>query len=287
MAMSTRRARQLAAVLRDVLERSGMSRRAVAEKLGINHTKVVRWMVKDSDPTPPTSEDVAALLAVLEVTGDERDRIVKLARSDEADWLMSGPPGMNPQLATVMECERDATAITVWSPLVIPGLLQTADYARSVISRGSPTLSPHEVDSMVMVRNYRREALTRTIEPVTFHALIGLPAIHGGIGGHAVMADQLTHVLDMSKRDNVTVQVFDLSGEWFPAHAGPFSIYESATMPPTVYLEHHRSGAFLDDEDDVTAYQTAAEQIRREAMSPDQSAGLIADVITRSLETTG
>lgn len=287
MAMSTRRARQLAAVLRDVLERSDMSRRAVAEKLGINHTKVVRWMVKDADPTPPTSEDVAALLAVLEVTGDERDRILHMARAESPDWLDSGPPGMSPNLASVMEVERDATRITVWSPALVPGLLQTGDYARAVISRSSPDKTAEEINAMVMVRTIRREMLTRAQHPVELVALIGMPAIHGGIGGPKVMADQLGHIADMANRDNITVQVADLAGDWTPALLGQFVIYESRSVPPTVYLEHHRSGAWLDSPADVDAFQAAAEQIRREAMSPDVTAGLIADVITRSLETTG
>lgn len=285
MAMSARRARQLAAVLRDALDRAGVSRREAARRLGKSHTWVNDWL-SDSDPKPPKSEDVASLLAVIDVTGEERDRIIQLARSDDADWLVSGPPGMNPQLATVMECERDATTITAWAPLVIPGLLQTSDYARSVISRGSPNLTAHEIDSMVMVRNARRDILVRR-NPVTLRAFIGLPAIHGGIGGPEVMADQLTHVLEMGKRDNVSVQAVDLSGDWYPAHAGQFVIYEAAGLPPTVYLEHHRSGAFLDSESDVAAYQNAALQLQEEAMSPSLTAGLIADVITRSLETTG
>lgn len=284
MAMSTRRARQLAAVLRDVCERAGLSNRDVARRLGISHTTVNVWLSR-TDPKPPKSEDVATLLAKLDVTGEERDRILQLARSDEIDWLVSGPPGMNPQLATVMECERDATTITAWAPLVIPGLLQTSDYARQVISRGSPNLTAHELDSMVMVRNHRRDILVRR-NPATLHAFIGLPAIHGGIGGPEVMTDQLHHVLEMSKRDNVTVQVLDLSGDWTPAHAGQFVIYEAESLPPTVYLEHHRSGAFLDSESDVSAYQAAADQIRRAAMSPDETAGLIADIITRAQETT-
>jgi hypothetical protein len=284
MAMSTRRARQLAAVLRDARDHVAVSNREIARRLGVSHTGVNSWL-SESDPKPPKSEDVASILTVLDVTGEERDRILQLARSDDADWLASGPPGMNPQLASVMDCERDATTITVWAPLVVPGLLQTSDYARTVISRGSPNLTAHELDSMVMVRNARRDILVRR-SPVMLQAFIGLPALHGGIGGSEVMVDQLEHVLEMGKRDNVTVQALDLSGDWYPAHAGQFVIYESAGLPPTVYLEHHRSGAFLDSESDVAAYQTAAEQIRREAMSPDETAGLIADVITRALETT-
>lgn len=284
MAMSKRRARQLAAVLRDAAERADLSNRDVARLLGISHTTVNTWLSK-TDPKPPKSEDVATLLAHLQVTGEERDRILQLARSEEADWLVSGPPGMNPQLATVMECERDATTITAWAPLVIPGLLQTSDYARAIISRGSPDLTAHELDSMVMVRNARRDILVRR-HPVTLHAFIGLPAIHGGIGGREVMADQLNHVLEIGKRDNVTVQAVDLTGDWQPAHAGQFVIYESESLPPTVYLEHHRSGSFLDSASEVAAYQGAVEQLKEEAMSPDRTAGLIADVIARALETT-
>jgi transcriptional regulator with XRE-family HTH domain len=285
MAMSARRARQLAAVLRGVLKGADLSAREAARRLGKSHTWVNDWL-RETDPKPPKAEDVSALLAIADVTGEERDRILQLARSDEPDWLVSGPPGMNPQLASVMECERDATRISVWSPLMVPGLLQTSAYARSVISRGSPSLSGAELENMVMLRNARRDILSRP-NPVQLDAFIGLPAILGGVGGPNVMAGQLEYVQEMARRDNINIQVFDLSGEWFPAHLGQFVIYESEGLPPTVYLEHHRSGSFLDGESDVSAYQTAVQQLKEAAMSPDRTAELIADVLTRSLETTG
>jgi transcriptional regulator with XRE-family HTH domain len=283
MALSARRARQLAAVLRDVRERSRVSAREIARQLRIAHTTVNRWLTGE---TTPDYDDVVRFLAIIEVVGEEADRILRLARSEAADWLMSGPPGMSPNLASVMECERDATRITVWSPLLIPGLLQTPGYARAVISRSSPDLNDTEIESMVMVRNYRRDTVTRNQNPVELVALVGMPAVIGGVGGTQVMAEQLNHLLDMGRRGNVTIQVADLTGDWSPALVGQFVIYESANVPPTVYLEHHRSGAFVDDKSDVDAFQAAADQIRREAMSPDVTAGLIADVITRTLETT-
>lgn len=281
MAMSTQRARQLAAVLRDVREKSKVSAREVARQLHISHTKVNRWLTGETVPDP---EDVSAFLAIIGVAGEERDRILRMARSTETDWLVSGPPGINPQLASVMECERDAVRITECNPLVIPGLLQTSDYARAVIVRSGRELHRQEIEMRVMVRIARRDALSRR-QPVTFDALIGLPALNGGIGGPAVMADQLQHVREAGERSNVTVRAFDLSGDWTAAHDGSFIIYEFSDMPPLVYLEHYRSGAFISDESDVAAYQTAAEETRREAMSPDVTAGLIADVIP-TLETT-
>lgn len=281
MATISWRARSLKAVLRDVLKRSGTSAREVARQLGVSHMKVNRWL--DDDSSVPSTEDLSAFLAVLQVTGEERDRILSMARSPDVDWLVSGPSGINPQLASVLECERDAIRIFEWQPLVWPGLLQASDYARAVISR-SGDLASQEMETRVMMRIARRDILTRR-NPVQFTALVGLPAVQGGVGGPEVMADQLSHVRGVAERGNVTIQVVDLSGDWTPGHVGPFILYEFTNMPATVYLEHYRSGAFLVDKADVDAYKTAAETIRRAAMSPDDTARLIADAIP-SMETT-
>lgn len=282
MATISWRARSLKAALRSALKRSGMSEREVARQLRINHLKVNRWL--DEDESAPNAADTASFLAVIEVVGDERDRILSMASSDDADWLVSGPQGINPQLATVMECERYAVRITECAPLVFPGLLQTGDYARAIIQRGSPTLSEHEVANLVMIRSGRRDALTR-VHPVEFTAFIGTPAIRGGIGGRDVMAHQLSQIAELGRRRNVTLQAFDTVGDWSPALAGPFILYEFDHLPATVYLEHHRSGVILVDEADVADYKNAAETIRREAMSPEDTAGLIADAIP-TMETT-
>lgn len=283
MANKSQRGRSLGAVLRDARERASVGLREVARQLGVTHPTIKRW--EDGDP-PPSPEDVAAYLVVVGVTGKERDRILSLARTgDESDWVMSGPPGISPQLASVMDYERTAARITEWAPLVVPGLLQTSDYARSIITRGSGDLAPGEMENRLMLRLARRDALNRRI-PVEFDALIGMPAIGGRIGGPEVMVDQLQR---LAKNDlpNVTIRAVALDDGWHVGHAGAFILYEFDDLPPVVYLEHHRSGSFLVDKADIAEYQTAAETLRREAMSPDTTAGLIADVIIPSImETT-
>jgi transcriptional regulator with XRE-family HTH domain len=278
----TPRARTLAAMLREARTKTGVSARELAKRLGITHPTIGRW---ESGETVPNAEDVASYLTAIGVVGDERERILSLARShDEDDWLSSGAPGISQQLAGVMECERTAKRITEWAPLGIPGMMQTNEYARAIIGRGDSTLSRTEIETRVMLRLARRDALTRR-EPVEFTALVGEPAIRGGIGGRVVMADQLRQVQELSERTNVTTQVVSLAGEWHPGHPGPFILYEFDAMPAIVYLEHYRSGAFLVDEQDVRAYKAAAETIQQVALSPENTAALIADVIS-SLEAS-
>lgn len=277
------RARSLKVALRAALTRSGISAREVANQLGVSHTKVNRWLRDDAPP--PSEADTASLLAVASVTGDERERVLAIARTQDVDWLVSGPPGINPQLASVLELERYATRITEWAPLGFPGLLQSAVYARDVFARSG--LAPAEVEASVMMRIARRDALTRP-NPVQFSAFVGLPAVHGWRDEPAVMADQLSHVRGVTALENVTMQVVDLNRVWTPGHAGAFILYEfDNDMPSAVYLEHYRSGAVIGDEADVAAYKDAAEAIRRAAMSPEATAELIAGIIpSTGMETT-
>lgn len=269
------RARTLGAALRHARKRSGLSLRDAAQQLGLAHSTVGRW---ESGDSMPAEQDVAALLAVLNVNDGERDDILALVHdSDEADWLASGPPGVSQQLAGVLECERTAKHIANWSPLVIPGVLQTSDYARAIISRGAFT--PPEVETQVTLRMGRRDVFMRA-EPAELVILVGELAVRGGIVGPKAMRDQLRHMLALSKLDTITVQLVDLAGNWHPGLAGPFVFYRFGTQPPIVYLEHHRSGVFLIDEMDVAAYESAAEVIRRAAMSPEESAEHITEVLT-------
>ncbi|HEU5471341.1 MAG TPA: helix-turn-helix transcriptional regulator [Actinophytocola sp.] len=273
----TPRALTLAAVLREARERAGISVRELARRLQVAHTTVGRW---EGGRTVPSAEDVSAVLACLKIAGDEREHILSLARGSAADdWLAAGPPGISKQLTGVMECERTARHITEWAPLVIPGVLQTSDYMRAMLAQG--TLPPGEVETRVMLRMARRDAFTRRRDPTRLVALIGEPAIHGGIGGEAVMLDQLRHLLDVAELATVTVQIVSVSGEWHPGHAGPFMLYEfDKGMRPIVYLEHHRSGAFVVDETDLSSYRAAVETIRGVGLSPDESREHIAHLIT-------
>lgn len=273
--IATPRVRALSAALKQIRTDKGVGQRELARMLGIQHANISFW---ESGKRIPDVTDVAAILAKLDVTGPERDRILDLARhATEPNWLTAGVPGMSPGLAGVLDCERTASTITDWSPLVLPGLLHTSDYARALLSAGLPA---NEAEPRVMMRMARRDVLIRS-QPANMIALIHERALDEVMGSPTVQVDQLRHVLTMAERPNVTIQVVQSGQGWHPGMAGPFILFDFPGSPSIVHIEHHRSSAFLYDEADVQDYKAAAEAIRSVAMSPEESLELIAGTITK------
>lgn len=257
-------------MIRDVRRRAGVSGRELSQRLGLSHSVVSHW---ERGRAVPTTEDVASLLTALGISGDEKKRLVALARgANEANWLTAGMPGIPQQLAGVVECERAAVKITEWAPTVVPGLLQTTDYSRALIRATGE--SPEQTERLLMVRVSRREVVTKR-DPVTLVALIGEEVLRDGICEPLIMADQLQHLAQMAGRPNVTIRVMPPRMGWHPGYAGPFNVYEFPDAPPVVYFEHYRSGAFIPDEDDVAAYQTALDRMLGLARTADDSKKLI------------
>ncbi|MCP2169849.1 hypothetical protein LX83_006735 [Goodfellowiella coeruleoviolacea] len=216
------------------------------------------------------------ILGALGVTTADRDRILDLAEdAKDATWLETSIPGVHRQLLALIEFERTARLITEVSPLLIPGLLQTGDYARAIMTGAGHR--GHEAESRVMVRLGRKEILVRR-KPVELVALIGEQAIRQPLGGPDVMAEQLHHLSEMAQRPNITIQVIPATGSiWHPGLTGPFTLLEFPLAPPMVNLEHHRSSLFLFESDDVSVYKDVVGTVRSIAMSPEESAKLIID----------
>lgn len=274
----TPRARALGAEIRHAREAAGVGFRELARRLDISHSALSHW---ESGRRPPSPEDVAGLLGILNVTGEERDRLLELARdASDPNWVT---PGLDKQLAALIEYERTATRITEVNPLLVPGLLQTGDYARAIMRAAGATRG--EADHRAMVRIGRREVLERE-EPAApeFHALIGEYAFRYPACEASVMAAQARHLLRWAQRDNITIQVVPMRTGWTPMHSGAFILMEFARARPVIHLEHYRSSLTLTDGGDGQDYQAAADMVRRAAMSPDDTAALIADVAKR-LET--
>lgn len=273
---TTPRARALGSELRKAREAADLGLRQLAAQLDISHATVSRWETGARSPKP---EDVAAYLAKVGASADLREELVELAReSGDSHWLSVGMPDQHRQLAALLEIEREALRITTVSPLLVPGLLQTADYARAIMTAAD--VPKHEVDMRVAVRLGRRESITRK-RPARLVAFIGEPVLFQLVGGSSVMLDQLRALLEYGLMPNVDIRVVPMARDWHPGLEGPFSLDEFSDRSPVVHLENRVSALFLHEKNEVDAYIQAVDKVSEQALGPAESSGLIRDAIGR------
>lgn len=273
-AVGTPRARALSAALRKVRQEQGVSLRDLAGRLSMLPSQLSNL---ETGKRLPSVETTATILGALRVSATERERILSLARNAaEPNWLTVGIPGIPQQLAGAWECERAATDITAWHPCLVPGLLQTTDYARFILA--ADELPKADIESRVLVKIARREILTKS-DPVRLKALVAESALREPIGTDDIMREQLRSLINLGGLANVEIRVVPSYCGWHPGVGGPFVLYEFSDAPAVVHFEHYSSGAFNQDEDDVKAYRGAIRKIGHRAMMPSDSIDLIAQMI--------
>lgn len=280
MAENTPRAplRDLGAEIQQAREAAGLSQRELARRANISAHSRVSEMESGKRLLGP--DELERILHALQISDSDRERLLGLARSIEGPGELNvGTTGVGRTLAQLIEYERTATRITDVSPLLIPGLLQTSDYARAIMG------DQPDSELRVALRSGRRDILTRR-NPVELIALIDSEALLRPVATPDVMAHQLRYVMEMSARPNITVQVVSSTTVGYhPMLAGPFELIEFAKASPIVLLDHHSSSAFLWLEGEVGAFIEAADYIRQKvAMTPKESLEVIAG-IAQGLET--
>jgi transcriptional regulator with XRE-family HTH domain len=269
---STIRSRELGDALRLAMERAHLNGKRAAELLGWSESRVSRVL---TGQLAIPEVDVASFLAVCQVTGEERLRLLELARErDSRGWLQQYGSGLPEQLRTLISHENRANEITEFEALRIPGLLQTGDYAKALIERVA-TVPADEVGSRVTARLGRQGLFSSDRRPqCTFYLhelMFYLP-----VGGRAVMSEQMHHLLRMSVRSYLTIRVIPAA---YGAHAGTSGacrLMESAEFRPVAYVEEETAGHFLEEPDEIAAYRKVFAALANCALDEGQSKDLIA-----------
>lgn len=274
----TPRSRALGAEIRQAREQVGLKQDELGARISRTKSHISRW---ENGRLIPSETDTAQVLQALDIQGAERDRLLELARDAlDPNWIA---PGVDRQLAALTEYERTATMIVNVEPLVIPGLMQTYDYARHVmIEFGDVT---GEADHRAQLRLGRQHVLTKASAPwVT--AIIGEHALRYPLCPDDVMVEQLRHLLKLANLANVDLHVMPLSQPAAAMLAGPWALLEFAKTKPVVHLEQYKSSATITDEKSVAQYKDAVDTLRTVVMSPADSAKLITDVIEKKDTTS-
>jgi hypothetical protein len=215
--------------------------------------------------------DVSAFLAVCQVTGTERARLLALCRDQNTPgWLQQHGSRLPKQLVTLIDHENKAMSYSDIQP--------TADYARALISR-SANLPVGEVDDRVAARLARQSLFSRE-RPARFTFYLHEFVLRTPVGGTVVMSDQLHHLLRMSVRSYLMVRVVPAPLGAHAAMAGPFIFMEFAEFRSVVYLESETSSLFLEKPEETRAYRRILGALAETALDEGQSRELIATVAT-------
>jgi transcriptional regulator with XRE-family HTH domain len=237
-----------------------------AKRLEWDPSKVSR--IERNEWKLPNVNDIRLLLDLYGVTDErQREALITLAReSRQRGWWADYQDVFRSSLP---DFEAGASAIRTYEALLVPGLLQSANYAKAVW-RGGQVLDDALVDRHVQARLTRQEVLDRE-NPPSLLAIVDEAALLKEIGGREVMAEQIRHLIEMAARPSITVQVIPNSAGAHAALTGGFTIFDFPEDPSLVYLETATDVLWLEQAEEYQRYSLIFSHVTNAALSPQES----------------
>jgi transcriptional regulator with XRE-family HTH domain len=266
---------QLGSQLKAMRESVGLSQMQMAAVLGCSESKIYKIEAGD---VSISRGDLLLMLSEYKIPEDDPRRATSFDLQSQGRqrgwWAKYGTIPANYSMYVGLEAA--ATEIRAFELAIVPGLLQTADYARAITAAAFPE-QPDEVERRVELRIARQACLTE--EPrVRFWAIVDEAVIHRRTGGDAVMRAQLRHLVEVSRRPNVTIQVLPFSQGWHPGTTGSFSILEfpDGVHSPVAYIESPAGEMYLEREEEVRRASLTYTHLQTVALSAGKSRDLMA-----------
>ncbi|MFI2072558.1 MULTISPECIES: helix-turn-helix domain-containing protein [Streptomyces] len=270
---STARQLRLGVELRKLRERAGVSSTEAGRLLGTSQAQISNI---EAGRVGVSAERVRAMARNYSCTHMELvDALASMAVERSRGWWWEYQGTLPAGLLDLAEAERHATCLRVAQAITIPGLLQTPEHARAIFREFVPTLMPHEVEYRVSHRIKRQEILFRS-DPPPYTAIIHEAALRMQFGGAETARAQLSHVIDMSERDHVTVVVIPFDGTSFPI-SGHGVDYFHGPVPQldTVALDITHGCALVDTQAHLERYHLTLDRMEKVALPPGPSRELI------------
>jgi transcriptional regulator with XRE-family HTH domain len=275
----TVRRKRLTVELRRLREQAGLTCEDVGRRLECSGTRISRMETGRIGARPG---DVMELLEIYGVTGVAADSLVQLARdARRKGWWHAYGRVLPPWFEAYVGLESDAVRLHDFQPSVVPGLLQTEDYARAVL-RGAPQARRAEDIGQQVALRMRRQAILDQPRPPQVQVVLSESVLWVQVGGPAVMRAQLLRLADLAGRPDLTLQILPLRAAAHVQSVSPFTMLEFADPadPTVVYLEHLTGSLILEDVAQVRSYRALFDHLRAEALGPGPSADLIARTVT-------
>jgi transcriptional regulator with XRE-family HTH domain len=277
----TVRRRRLAAELRRLRERAGFTGDEVAERLGWSGSKISRIELHRIGIKPA---DLLRLLDLYSVSDAHREDLLALSReTDKTGWLESVTANVRGDYAAFLNAEAEAQSVWNWEPQVIPGLLQTPEYARAVMLGWHQMfpVPPGDVERRVEARLVRQQVLERD-PPLMVSAVIDESVLYRRLGDVSVMRGQLERLAEVAELANVTIQILPLSGDHLIGTGAfiymKFAQVHDIPLHDIVTVEHLAGSWYIEEEQDTYQYLKTFEALIETSLVPQDSQNLISRI---------
>jgi transcriptional regulator with XRE-family HTH domain len=257
-------------------EATGLSLSDVADQTGMSRAKVghLETGFQQQDP-----DDIATLLALYKVEQSGVDRLNALTTcADRTTWWAPWAHVLPDWLKTFVGLEGLAESEFIFEPMIVPGLLQTADYATAITSE-TPRVRPDHGERVVNFRLARADRLTDKNQPLQLHAVIGEAALRLVVGTPEMRKAQIKHLVEVASLPNVTIQIIRPEDGFHTATSGRFFMLEFEQARPIVFSELHDGGVYLQDQEQVRSYKLSADNLQQVALGPEKSIELLRSMI--------
>lgn len=269
----------LGAQLRRLRENKGVSRDEAGRYIRGSESKISRM---ELGRVSFKERDVADLLTLYGVESEEaRAAVMNLVeQANEPGWWHRFNDVLPGWFQTYVGLEEAASRIRTYEVQFVPGLLQTKEYARAVITAGAVGAAPEDIARRVDLRLERQRILEGGDGPL-FWAVIDEAALRRPIGGVDVMRGQIQHLIDLMNQPNVTIQVIPFSYGGHAAEGGAFSILRFADpeLPDIVYVEQLASALYLDKREEIDRYTEVMERLCAVSTTPAETVHLLREIV--------
>jgi transcriptional regulator with XRE-family HTH domain len=257
--------------LRRRREGAGITIDIVAEQLECSASKISRI---ETGHTTATPRDVRDMLGVYGVVGAEQEELIQISReARQKGWWH---PYTAVLTGAYVGLEQAARSIRAYEQQVVPGLLQTEEYAKAMIRAARPDITMEEVDRRVRVRLNRQSLLSQD-DAIDLWVVLDEAVLSRPIGGDEVMRAQLERLVEAAGLPNVTLQLLPFETGAHAGMDGTFAIldFPEPGDPDVVYAENATGGLFLEKSEELRKYIFIFDHIRAAALRPEESVNMI------------
>jgi transcriptional regulator with XRE-family HTH domain len=282
-ASPTVRRRRLAAELRRLREGKKLNLEQAAVQIGISRSTLSRIETGRSGARP---RELQKLLKLYEVSDQDAEALVALSRAArQLGWWYDFEDVLLDYFEDYIGLEDEAESMRIFQVELIPGLLQTRDYATAVVRAERPDEAPEAVERRVALRMSRQALLARS-EPPKLWFIVSEAALRQMVGGEEVMRGQLEYLAEVHDRfPHVTLQVLPFSAGAHPAMGSAFLILEFPELadPDVVYMENLTGALYIEKRAQVSRYGLLFDHLRAAALSPDASTAFLCEMMEKQL----